>query len=161
MMLHTWVIPRYKLRVILFGISYYFTYTFLFSLPRRMGPLMVWWFIGRWKVSIEYYRLPVPHISTSTDVLHLWAHWVWVWCLMLHTRLISSYKLRVSPPPFLSPFSTHGYKQKPTITPLISYLRSQYTLFAKISLFHPSYNPTLLLFQTTIVDRYKTTDPIR
>ena len=30
-------------------------------------------------------RLQVPHFGTSTDMLHLWAHWVRVWWLMLLT----------------------------------------------------------------------------
>lgn len=37
--------------------------------------------------------------------------------------------------PYLLPFPTNGHKQKPTITPLHYYLRSQYTLFAIIFFF--------------------------
>ena len=58
--------------------------------------------------------------------------------------------------PFLSPFPIpmNGHKQKPTIAPLSIYARNTLCLpQLSIYFFHPFY-PTLL-FQTTIVDRYK------
>ena len=54
--------------------------------------------------------------------------------------------LSTAPHPIPSLFHINRHKQKPTIAQLFSYLRSQYTLFAKISLFsHPSIHPTMAL----------------
>ena len=54
---------------------------------------------------------------------------------------------------YLSPFPSNGHKQKPTIAPLSIYARNTLCLLQLSIFFHPFY-PTLL-FQTTIVDRYK------
>ena len=64
------------------------------------------------------------------------------WLLILH-------KESQCAPPFLLSFPTNGYKQKPVISPLFSYLRSQYTLFAKIPLYFP-----LSIYPTNTVQNY-------
>ena len=56
-------------------------------------------------------------------MLNLWAHWVGLLRMCSRTWRNS----------YLSPFPSNGHKQKPTIAPLSIYLRSQYTLFVKIS----------------------------
>jgi len=123
---------------------------------------VAWAYYGlmhHWKMILTHasnsYRLLVPHFGTSTDLLHLWAHWVRVF---VSVRLSSMKKANVLHP-FSHRFLQTDTNKNQTIAPLFFYyLRSQYTLFAQRFPF--SIHPTIL-FQTTIVDRSETTDPIR
>ena len=95
-----------------------------------------------WKMILtsasNFYRLPVPRIGTSTDMLHLWAHWVRVWCLMLHARIVPRPRVIL-----LHPFS---HKQKPN-----NYTTIFFTTYARNTLCLPqrfpfSIHPTLLQY---------------
>ena len=92
--------------------------------------------MDHWKMIITIHRIRIAYKSLISApqplCCNLWAHWVRVSCTSFCQGRT----------PFLSPFSTNGHKQKPTIAPLFFYLRSQYTLFAKISLYFPSIHPS-------------------
>ena len=90
-----------------------------------------------------------PHFGTSTDMSQPLSP------LSRFAKNVLPYKTQ-----FLSLTVSFERTQTKTNNCTTIYLRSQYTLFATtFHIFYPFY-PTLL-FQTTIVDHYKTTDPIR
>ena len=77
-----------KVQFILIDISYLcYLYFFILSSASH-GPLDG--LMDHWKMILNHTsntnRLQVPHFGTSTNMLHLWAHWVTVWCLMQHTN---------------------------------------------------------------------------
>ena len=76
----------------------------------------------------NFNRLPVPQFGTSTDLLHLWAHWVRVFV----SERLSSMKNK----PTCSTLFSHRFLRRNTnknqqLHHYLFYLRSQCTLFAK------------------------------
>ena len=126
---------------------------------------VAWAYYGlmhHWKMILTHAsnsnRLLVPHFGTSTDLLHLWAHWVRVF---VSVRLSSMKKANVLHP-FSHRFLQTDTNKNQTIAPLFftTYARNTLCLPRFPYIFHPSIHPTIL-FRTTIVDRSDTTDTIR
>ena len=115
---------------------------------------VAWAYYGlmhHWKMILTHAsnsnRLLVPHFGTSTDLLHLWAHWVRVF---VSVRL-SYNKESQRAPPFLSPFPSNGYKQKPNNCTTIFF-----TTYARNTLCLPrsSIYPYLSIHPTFTVPNY-------